>query len=379
MNNNIININNYEAFLLDKIEGNLSVALAKELELFLKNNGLEDVVESDLVYLDEGDLQNPMADLYLMSEDLKRFQPSLSEEKIIFEAVEGNIEEEIEKKFHSWIASDAILNQHYQAMLATRTVIENEIIYPYKSKLKRREPIVKYLYFLAAACFLGVLVLIGLNQVNDINPEQSFTKTETNKADQKNSELIPAKTQNHVSYLPVQNEVVANSNDNKNALNPDVTVPVGPIERQQQHNIISQKVRSNEPATVGNNKVHEQIVQVPQSPDLNTDRKTINTLPKIVRLGSDRVVSNIPKSATVNIYQNKKSEEQDIATRPINSIKDKIEYLDRKSAAIYGFADYQKNIIKSEGLLEVSKDRNPDGKVEGYSLRIAGFELSTAR
>ncbi|MBK6373214.1 MAG: hypothetical protein IPF67_08420 [Saprospiraceae bacterium] len=80
------------------------------------------------------------------------------------------------------------------------------------------------------------------------------------------------------------------------------------------------------------------------------------------------------------MYQTKRLPEEDVLLAgAVNSIKQKIDFLDRKSAAIYGFADYQKNIIKSEGLFEVSKDRTPEGKIEGYSLRIAGFELSTAR
>lgn len=377
MNNNIINIDNYEAFLLDKIEGNLSVALAKELDLFLRNNGLEDVNESDLVYLDESDLQNPITDMYLMSEDLKHYQPSLGEEKIIFEAVEGNIEEAVEKKFKAWIESDVILNQHYQAMLATRSLVENDLVYPHKSKLKRREPIVKYLYYLAAACFLGVLVLFGLNQLNDHKPEDNFTKTEI-KTDGEKSDLLHQESKTGVADVSSQNPVLVNSNEIIKTGNPDAESSVKTIQNNQNRNI-SRRGSNGELTSVRNNGSQELLVQTPINQNLNSDRKTINTLPKIVRLGSERVVSNIPKSATVNIYQNKKTEDSDLASGPINSIKDKIEYLDRKSAAIYGFADYQKNIIKSEGLLEVSKDRNQDGKVEGYSLRIAGFELSMAR
>lgn len=375
MNNNIININNYEAYLLDKIEGNLSIALTKELDIFLKNNGLEDVHESDLVYLDESDLQNPMSDLYLMSEDLKHYQPSLSEEKIMFEAVEGNIEEEVEKKFKAWIASDVILNQHYQAMLATRSTVENDLIYPNKSKLKRREPIVRYLNYLAAACFLGVLILFGLNQISDTNTDHSFTQTEIKNAGQKKIEL-PEKVQENDVNTSEQNQLVTN-----NSPESETTVTTGDSKTLKSgtsaNGNISQKITGTN--QVINNGTQGQIVHAPNTQDVNSDRKTINSLPKIVRLGSDRVVSNIPKSATVNIYQNKRNEEGTIATGPINSIKEKIDYLDRKSAAIYGFADYQKNIIKSEGLLEVSKDRNADGRVEGYSLRIAGFELTTAR
>ena len=89
MNNSKINIDNYEAFLLDRIEGNLSVELSNELTLFLEANDLCDANESDLVYLDESDMLDNISGICLMSDDLKRFAPSLNEEKIIFESMPG--------------------------------------------------------------------------------------------------------------------------------------------------------------------------------------------------------------------------------------------------------------------------------------------------
>ncbi|MFZ1229048.1 MAG: hypothetical protein WAQ83_13605, partial [Saprospiraceae bacterium] len=161
MNNSKINIDNYEAFLLDRIEGNLSVELSNELTLFLEANDLCDANESDLVYLDESDMLDNISGICLMSDDLKRFAPSLNEEKIIFESIEGNLEHSSDLKLKSWVTSDPILKQHYDAMLATRTITGNTLTYPHKSNLKRREPVVKYLYMLIAACLIGLLFMFN--------------------------------------------------------------------------------------------------------------------------------------------------------------------------------------------------------------------------
>ncbi|MBK6373213.1 MAG: hypothetical protein IPF67_08415 [Saprospiraceae bacterium] len=161
MNNSKINIDNYEAFLLDRIEGNLSVELSNELTLFLEANDLCDANESDLVYLDESDMLDNISGICLMSDDLKRFAPSLNEEKIIFESIEGNLEHSSDLKLKSWVTSDPILKQHYDAMLATRTITGNTLTYPHKSNLKRREPVIKYLYMLIAACLIGLLFMFN--------------------------------------------------------------------------------------------------------------------------------------------------------------------------------------------------------------------------
>ncbi len=381
MNYSKINIDNYEAFLLDKIEGNLSQELEFELDLFLKNNDLEDVSGDDLVYLDENDLQNPIANLCLLSEDLKHYQPSMVEEKLIFEAVEGNIEEEVEKKFKTWIASDIILNQHFQAMLATRSAVEKDLLYPHKSQLKKREPIVKYLYYLAAACFLGVMVLFGYNQLNTVDEDQSFTQAieRTNKG-QENKRTETGLKPDDIVNVPSENVSLT--------INPQIGEVIRIEDKSSEKHDLLQLTNNNsttpfnDKLRTGKNKDVVAVnhnVPVPSPDEVPSERGLVKTLPKIVRLGTDKVVSSIPKSAIINTYQSKRMEEEPLMASALSSIKDKIDYLDRKSAAIYGFADYQKNIIKSEGLLEVSKERNADGKVEGYSLRIAGFELSTAR
>ena len=379
MNNSKINIDNYEAFLLDRIEGNLSVELSNELTLFLEANDLCDANESDLVYLDESDMLDNISGICLMSDDLKRFAPSLNEEKIIFESIEGNLEHSSDLKLKSWVTSDPILKQHYDAMLATRTITGNTLTYPHKSNLKRREPVVKYLYMLIAACLIGLLFMF--------NP---FLKRSDDGLLVKNDKIREIKVVNNESKNHAEANQVEVAQTNESTILPlkeasEVTSQRDLFEYNRKYvDVNNQHISQLSKNDVVKFQNFEKINTTKDPIEIQNEevivRNEVASLPRIARLGSERVMSIEPKLTFFNMYQTKRLPEEDVLLAgAVNSIKQKIDFLDRKSAAIYGFADYQKNIIKSEGLFEVSKDRTPEGKIEGYSLRIAGFELSTAR
>ncbi|MFZ1848600.1 MAG: hypothetical protein WAU12_16910, partial [Saprospiraceae bacterium] len=315
----------------------------------------------------------------LMSDDLKRFAPSLNEEKIIFESIEGNLEHSSDLKLKSWVTSDPILKQHYDAMLATRTITGNTLTYPHKSNLKRREPVVKYLYMLIAACLIGLLFMF--------NP---FLKRSDDGLLVKNDKIREIKVVNNESKNHAEANQVEVAQTNESTILP----PKEASEVTSQRDLFEYNRKY---VDVNNQHISQlskiDVVKFQNFEKINTTkdpiliqneevivRNEVASLPRIARLGSERVMSIEPKLTFFNMYQTKRLPEEDVLLAgAVNSIKQKIDFLDRKSAAIYGFADYQKNIIKSEGLFEVSKDRTPEGKIEGYSLRIAGFELSTAR
>ncbi len=379
MKNPIINIDNYEAFLLDRIEGNLSIELSKELTLFLETNDLSDFDESDLVYLDETDMQDSIAGVCLMSEDLKRFAPSINEEKMIFESIEGNLEDFSDQKLKSWVTSDPILKQHYDAMLATRTITGNALTYPNKSNLKRREPATMYLFMLAAACVIGLLFMFNpfIEKTNvellvnaDTTGEIKVINNDLNQLDKSHKVELAQSKGSIETLLKAKADGTSDKEVGRN-FTKNLDVPSQNISQLSYNNAV--KVQNSDKIIATSDPVMIQNEE-------GLSRNKVASLPRIAKLGSERVKSIESKLAFLNMYQNKKLPEEDfLLAGAVNSIKQKIDFLDRKSAAIYGFADYQKNIIKSEGLFEVSKDRTPEGKIEGYSLRIAGFELSTAK
>jgi len=378
-----INIENYEAFLLDRIEGNLSPQLTKELEFFMVENGLEDFEESDLVYLDEAEMNNPMSDICLFSEDMKRFEPSLSDEQMMFEAVEGTITDENHGKLKEWIAADPIIKRHYEAMSATRSLVDKDIIFPDKASLKKTAGINRPLYWLAAACLVGMLFTFGHQQLDNSDNKTPLVENTTispdkNVGGEKAGKEIFSQNEGNNSLAPTaiaQGELANVEGQVKNSSATSVRSVSRPDLNQKAGNSIDRRVvnkNDSQPADQMNDQ--EMYTQI----STNHSRSNIANLPKIARLGSGRVFSEQPVSAVVNTYHNKRNDNEPMMASAFN-IKEKLDYLDRKSAAIYGFADFQKKIIKSEGLLELSKERNDEGRIEGYSLRIAGFELSTAK
>lgn len=383
MKQSIINIENYEAFLLDRIEGNLSDELSNELEHFMALNGLEDFSEADLVYLDDSELNNPIKNICLFSEDMKRFEPSAAEEQMIFEAVEGTISEEDDVRLKEWMSADPIIKRHYEAMAATRSFAETNIVFPNKSALKRTAGINRPIYWLAAACLVGMLFTFGNLRNNDDlttmpivdNTEvKSSTNSATSGSDKKIKSVEITNNDNQGNLVPGE---VAVSEQHNEIVIAEKTL-FGPATKGKQPNPKANNLNNNSIPNQLNSDLDSKSIPSDDNMASNELKTKLNALPKIARLGSERVVSSQPISAVVNTYHNRRVEEEPAMASAFN-IKEKLEYLDRKSAAIYGFADYQKKIIKSEGLLELSKDKNDEGKIEGYSLRIAGFELSTAK
>jgi len=264
-------------------------------------------------------------------------------------------------------------------MLATRTITGNTLTYPHKSNLKRREPVVKYLYMLIAACLIGLLFMF--------NP---FLKRSDDGLLVKNDKIREIKVVNNESKNHAEANQVEVAQTNESTILPpkeasEVTSHRDPLDYNRKYvDVNNQHISQLSKIDVVKFQNFEKI-NTTKDPILIQNeevivRNEVASLPRIARLGSERVMSIEPKLTFFNMYQTKRLPEEDVLLAgAVNSIKQKIDFLDRKSAASYGFADYQKNIIKSEGLFEVSKDRTPEGKIEGYSLRIAGFELSTAR
>ena len=113
MNTNKINLNNYEAYLLDFLEGNLNDTTDQEmLFAFLKEypelNALLETPIDKLNYFETDNFQ----DVYLYSENLKQNKPSPEYERLFFLAMENELTAEEYKQLDSEINSDPILARH---------------------------------------------------------------------------------------------------------------------------------------------------------------------------------------------------------------------------------------------------------------------------
>lgn len=370
MKNETINTDNFEAFLLDKIEGNLSPELEAELAAFMAAHNIEDTTADDLFYINEMPSEANVTEMCLFSEDLKHFEPSSEEEMLLFEAVEGTISPENEARLREWMSRDEIVRRHFDAMSATKVVADNSITFPHKADLKRSIPIRRMLYALAAACLIGMLFTFGfLSYRADLGGPTEMASVTT-----------PAGTGSHATQ-PVNQATAGEDTEVSMPASSDRSSGLAGTGRipDPDRKAGGENFRKTAPSVVHEESISaEEIAGADdlQSEKISSDRM-VPSLPKIARLGTSGVISREPVNAVANVFQRTATAEEDMAG--VFNIRETLEYLDRKSSAIYGFADYQKNIIKSEGLFELSKERNQEGKVEGYALRIAGFEISTVK
>ena len=153
---------NYEAFFLDYLEGNLE----------------EDKVDQFLDFLE----QNPD-----LKEELQLFeQVAIPEEKVVFEGkqhlyksaangeqlldnrmiacFEGDLDDEERRLFESYLAAHPMLQKEYELFSKTRLVPDKNIHFPHKKKLYRKSGYAIALNWMARAA--AVLVLVwGINSL----------------------------------------------------------------------------------------------------------------------------------------------------------------------------------------------------------------------
>lgn len=131
---NSINLENYEAFLLDYAEGNLSAELSAELMLFLAQHpelsvDLEGLSEFRLSADDHPEASN--------FSHLKKSELGLSEalDKLLFARMEGAADAAIEAEIARILKLEPKLERHYRAFMQTRLSVDVDQILPNKQAL----------------------------------------------------------------------------------------------------------------------------------------------------------------------------------------------------------------------------------------------------
>lgn len=205
-----INIHNYEAYLLDFSEGNLSDECQMELELFLiQNPELNiDLSELSMLTIEEGPIK------FLNKNNLKKSETDLvSETQFI-----GYIENQISVKERLDIEKSCAVNPLLLKELAlyNNTIAKADIavVYEKKSSLKRKPKVIWFnfsaIQYAAAACVVFLMGLFMLWPKTDVNTN---TPTLANKIQTPNSTITPI-----VSGINSQkNNEVVNTNKGNNS------------------------------------------------------------------------------------------------------------------------------------------------------------------
>lgn len=154
-----INIHNYEAYLLDFSEGNLTDELQMELELFLIQHPELDINLSDLalVTLNEESIS------FSNKKNLKKTDSDLVSEDQFVAYIESQLSAAEKREIEKSCSKNPLLSKELALFQKTILVADSSIVYPNKNELKRQPKVIWFhfstIQYAAAAC---VLFLIGL-------------------------------------------------------------------------------------------------------------------------------------------------------------------------------------------------------------------------
>jgi hypothetical protein len=203
-----INRDNYEAFLLDLLEGRLSVAEERELKEFLKAHPehVVDLPDLDLLSLEKIHLSFPDRDL--LRKELPSAETSLSTtnfDMFSIARMEGDLSRQQVDEHRSAIHSDERLLQEWTRWQRTRLVPE-QIRFPGKNSLKRRKPFRTRMVIMgvlsAAAALTLLLLLVKINPADPSEPDSRISAVVS-----PSIQDMPVEDQEVISAVPEQEAV----------------------------------------------------------------------------------------------------------------------------------------------------------------------------
>ena len=171
-----INRHNFEAFLLDQLEGTLSVEDQRELEQFLLLNPdcAPELEEMEPVVLKSGNL------LFRHTEKLKKEFPDHSSvldesnfDTFSIARMEGDLQEQQIKDHQAMLEADHQKAASWMQWQQTRLAVEPHV-YPYKEQLKHNGPVrsrVLWISVVSAAAALALLMVLFSSGADETQPE----------------------------------------------------------------------------------------------------------------------------------------------------------------------------------------------------------------
>ena len=202
-----INRNNYEAFLLDLLEGRLSVSEERELKEFLKSHPehVVDLPDIELLSLEKEHLSFPDRDQ--LKKQLPSIETPLSTHNFDLFSIarlEGDLSQQQVDAHRSAIHSDDGLLQEWTRWQMTRLVPER-IQFPGKKSLKRRKTFRARMVIMgvfSAAAALTLLLL--LFKMNPADPAEENSRISAVVAP--SVEEMPVDDQEVISAMPEQED-----------------------------------------------------------------------------------------------------------------------------------------------------------------------------
>jgi len=320
-----INKHNYEAFFLDYIEGNLSELQISDLNKFLSENPR---LKDELDGFEEIKLQADNIEYKQKEKLIKQTQSQFFEitqfEYLAIAETENDISKKEKIELQNEINENSNKLDEYTLIKKTKLSPNNEIVFPYKNKLIKREKLfyLKPSYYAAAAV---IALLLVLNQI--------YFKTDiSNKCG--NRPISLAKNNKKASHKTLTN--------NTKETNPKQEV----INSHNQTN----KQKSNKLLAFNDNEPHENI---------NSYKEITIQIPEMKR---EALILNNPKS--------------EIQQHRTNLIL--AQNKSQKKETIWQYAETGVNIWKkvSSSDFEMNNKYKKDGSIEKLNLYASNFKIS---
>jgi hypothetical protein len=204
-----INRHNYEAFLLDLLEGKLSAEEERELNVFLKHHPehVVELPENELFNLEKPQISFPHRD------QLKKAFPLADTpftgagfDMFSIARMEGDLSPQQEKEHQLTVERDPSKREEWESWQMTR-LVPKQIPYPGKRKLKQRKAVngrVLWLTLLSTAATLTLLfIVLRMNPLGS-GPELSETDSAATPFYQEQAAAIPEAPLTEPEQLPVE-------------------------------------------------------------------------------------------------------------------------------------------------------------------------------
>ncbi|MGB0887381.1 MAG: hypothetical protein ACPGSL_04605 [Vicingaceae bacterium] len=174
----LITKNNYEAYLLDYVEENLSPELIAELMLFFENNP---ELKEDLEAFEIHELIAPSIELVDKSQLKKEvnFITVSNYEDFIIAEVEGLNTPETSIQLNAFLAKNPSLQKDFVAYQNTK-LLAPTIVFEDKKALFQKEAKVISLYWWSSAVAAAIVILVWFNGFNSSVKQQYFPLANTN-------------------------------------------------------------------------------------------------------------------------------------------------------------------------------------------------------
>ncbi len=187
----LITKNNYEAYLLDYVEENLSPELIAELMLFFENNPelKEDLEEFEIHELIAPEVE--LADKSQLRKVTGLITISNYEDFIIAE-VEGLNTNEISDQLEIFLGSNPNLQKEFLAYENTK-LVGAKIIFDNKKALLQKETKIVPMYWWSSVAAAAILILVWFNGLNNNSVREYSPLAETNDVvsiDNENEDLL---------------------------------------------------------------------------------------------------------------------------------------------------------------------------------------------